>query len=152
MDKFYEWKWTKGEVYYKSSRIKRDKDRDRDRDKDLNNINEDYEYENYNQINDSDNAIKQSLNGFNDLEYQYHQYDNYNENSIKFTRNENPSGNRREDLDCKISERELLFQRGTNPFLSNTNSDYVNDIETRDNFLKPKNTTSDKINNNNNNE
>jgi hypothetical protein len=58
------------------------------------------------------------------------------------------SGNRREDLDNKISDRELLFQRGTNPFLVNTN--YVNDVTTRDNYLKPRNTTSEKNINNNN--
>jgi len=130
-----EWKWSKGEVYYKSGRIKRDTNT---------NINNDNDNDNDNEINDieinenaiNDNAIKQSLDGFND-------------GFSTFSRNNTPSGNRREDLDYKISERELLFQRGTNPFLSNTNTDYVNDIETRDNFLKPKNTTSDKINNNN---
>lgn len=126
-----EWKWSKGEVYYKSGRIKRDVNRESINDNDNNQMND---------IAINDNAIKQSLNGFNDIQY---------ENVIQFSRNDNPNGNRREDLDCKISERELLFQRGTNPFLSNTNTDYVNDIEIRDNFLKPKNTTTDKINNNN---
>ena len=124
-----EWKWSKGEVYYKSGRIKREF-----------NKNEEIENEiSEREINE--NAIKQSLEGFNDLKYENILFD------PKFSRNDNLNGNRREDLDCKISERELLFQRGTNPFLSNT--DYVNDIEIRDNFLKPKNTTSDKIINNN---
>ena len=125
-----EWKWSKGEVYYKSGRIKRDTNTNTNT-----NINNDNDIE-ISDIEINENAIKQSLDGFND-------------SFIVFSRNDTPSGNRREDLDCKISERELLFQRGTNPFLSNTNMDYVNDIETRDNFLKPKNTTSDKINNNN---
>ena len=49
----------------------------------------------------------------------------------------------REDLDNKISQRELIFQRGTNPFAQTSN--YVQDIMARDVFLKPKNTTFDKI-------
>jgi hypothetical protein len=47
--------------------------------------------------------------------------------------------NKRENLDEKISERELMLQCGLNPFLSNTS--YVNDVVTRDMFLKPINTT-----------
>ena len=66
--------------------------------------------------------------------------------NFEATYSRNELGNRREELDNKISDRELLFQRGTNPFLLNTN--YVNDVTTRDNYLKPKNTTSDKISNN----
>lgn len=60
-----------------------------------------------------------------------------------FSRNDNEMGKIREELDDKISNRELLFQRGTNPFLSSSN--YINDIVARDIFLKPKNTTFDKI-------
>jgi hypothetical protein len=47
-----------------------------------------------------------------------------------------------------MSDRELLFQRGTNPFLQTTN--YVNDIVARDTYLKPQNTSIDKISENNN--
>jgi len=60
-----------------------------------------------------------------------------------FSRNDNETGKMREELDNKISNRELLFQRGTNPFLPSSN--YINDIVARDIFLKPKNTTFDKI-------
>ena len=80
--------------------------------------------------NISQSAIVQSLNGFD----------------TTFSRNENASGNRREHLDNKISNREMIFQRGTNPFLQA--SDYVNDIVARDMFLKPKNTTFEKMENN----
>lgn len=79
-------------------------------------------------------AISQSLNGF-DFE-------------TMFSRNDNPSGNKREDLDNKISDRGLMLQRGTNPFLHSAN--YVNDVVARDIFLKPKNTTFEKIKNENN--
>lgn len=61
----------------------------------------------------------------------------------QFSRNDNESVKMREDLDNKISQRELLFQRGTNPFVQTNN--YVEDIMARDVFLKPKNTTFDKI-------
>jgi hypothetical protein len=56
--------------------------------------------------------------------------------------------NKREDLDLKIADRELLQQIGGNPFLSETN--YVDDIAIRDNFLKPVNTTQGRTKNTNN--
>ena len=51
--------------------------------------------------------------------------------------------NKREELDSKISDRELIQQRGFNPFLGENN--YVNDVTVRDQFLKPINTTTDRI-------
>ena len=69
----------------------------------------------------AENAIQQSLNGFECI----------------------ASRNKREELDDKISDRQLLFQRGTNPFLQNTS--YVDDVVARDHFLKPRNTTSEKL-------
>ncbi len=47
--------------------------------------------------------------------------------------------NKREELDSKINERDMVQQIGFNPFLGETN--YVNDISIRDQFLKPVNTT-----------
>jgi hypothetical protein len=55
-----------------------------------------------------------------------------------FSRNQNPSGTRREDIDTKMSDRKMIAQRGVNPFLQTS---YVNDIVARDMFLKPINTT-----------
>jgi len=54
--------------------------------------------------------------------------------------------NKREELDLKISDRDLVQQIGFNPFLGETN--YLNDVSMRDKFLKPLNTTqeSDKVN------
>jgi hypothetical protein len=49
------------------------------------------------------------------------------------------TSNKREELDSKISDRDLVQQIGYNPFLGETN--YINDITTRDKFLKPVNTT-----------
>ena len=57
-----------------------------------------------------------------------------------FSRNQNASGTRREDIDLKMADRELISQRGVNPFLQTS---YVNDVVARDMFLKPLNTTLD---------
>ena len=67
-----------------------------------------------------------------------------------FSRNKNPSGNRREELDNKMSDRHMISQRGVNPFLQQTS--YVNDIVTRDMFLKPINTSQEKLKTKTNNE
>lgn len=131
-----EWKWSKGELYYKSTRQIESINKSNNN-KEINN-----EKEYIDVINNT--AIKQSLDGFsiNDEYFDSFGFD------PKFSRNENPTGNRREDLDNKMSDRELLFQRGTNPFLQTTN--YVNDIVARDTYLKPQNTSIDKISENNN--
>jgi len=49
--------------------------------------------------------------------------------------------NKREELGNKLANREMIQQIGYNPFLGETN--YVNDISIRDQFLKPINTTQD---------
>ncbi len=51
----------------------------------------------------------------------------------------NASSNMREEIDDKMAGRELVLQRGANPFMQQTS--YVNDIVVRDMFLKPINTT-----------
>jgi len=51
--------------------------------------------------------------------------------------------NKREELDTKIADRHLVQQRGFNPFLGD--NDYVNDVTVRDQFLKPMNTTTDRV-------
>ena len=45
---------------------------------------------------------------------------------------------RRENIDEKLSDREMMAQRSGNPFFQTS---YVNDIVTRDMYLKPINTT-----------
>lgn len=49
------------------------------------------------------------------------------------------ASNKREELGDKLANREMIQQIGFNPFLGQTN--YVDDISTRDQFLKPINTT-----------
>jgi hypothetical protein len=50
--------------------------------------------------------------------------------------------NKREETYNKMSEREIMGQIGQNPFLPNHN--YLNDIMTQDQFLKPMSTTTEK--------
>ena len=49
------------------------------------------------------------------------------------------ASNKREALGDKLASREMVQQIGFNPFLGETN--YVEDISIRDQFLKPANTT-----------
>ena len=56
--------------------------------------------------------------------------------------------NKREELDNRVADRELVQQRGSNPFLTSQSS-YVNDIVVRDMFLKPINTTQGRTKNKN---
>ena len=112
---YNEWKWSTGETYYKSAKPKKK-----------------VEEQSY---DSQTNAINQSLE---DESF-------FNKDSITnsmFSRNQNVSGSKREDLDTKIADREMIAQRGFNPFLQTS---YVNDIVTRDMFLKPINTTFEKL-------
>jgi hypothetical protein len=125
------WKWSNGETYYKSPR----------RDiKEKTNTGSDYGYEEGElttqqlSYDSGQNAIAQSL-AFTDI----NDLPNYSRNA--------DNENKRENLDNKISDRELMGQRGTNPFSMQTS--YVNDVVTRDMFLKPINTTQGRTKNQN---
>lgn len=116
-----EWKWTKGESYERSMRIK------------IKNKKSEDDIEDF-RTNVEKTAYSSSLN--------------YDENTWDILNQTNASNgfkisNKREDLDLKISDRELVQQCGFNPFLANDT--YVEDISIRDKFLKPINTTSDRI-------
>ena len=122
-----EWKWTKGEPYERSRRIFKEEKQDKDtQDKDTEKFNEEISKSAYSTaLNHDENTwdiLNQSLSG----------------NGFKVS-------NKREELDFKIADRDLVQQRGNNPFLSETN--YVNDVSVRDQFLKPINTASDRVKN-----
>jgi hypothetical protein len=111
-----EWKWTKSEPYERSRRLKHV---------------EEYETKKFSKDMES-SAYTTSLN--------------HDENTWDIL-NQTLSGsgfkvsNKREELDSKITDRDLVQQIGFNPFLEGTN--YVDDIGIRDKFLKPVNTTQD---------
>lgn len=115
------WKWSTGEAYYKSPRPQKELEQNAD----TNSL----EYDSQR------NAINQSLADYSQ------DSDLIDITNSMFSRNQNLSGTRREDIDLKMSDRELISQRGVNPFLQTS---YVNDIVTRDMFLKPINTTQGK--------
>jgi hypothetical protein len=128
------WKWSSGETetYYRSPRITTSATA--------------YETNgNQGQGQDYDtrvNAINQSLADYNQNQNQNQDSDLINITNTMFSRNQNLNGTRREDIDCKMADREMLSQRGVNPFLQTS---YVNDIVTRDMFLKPINTTQGRV-------
>lgn len=112
------WKWSTGEAYYKSARPEKNKTNS-----------------NLLECDSQRNAINQSLADYNQ------DTDLIDITNSMFSRNQNSSGTRREDIDSKIAGREMISQCGVNPFLQTS---YVNDIVTRDMFLKPINTTQGK--------
>ena len=115
---YNEWKWSTGETYYKSAKLEKKV------------VEQTYDSQT--------NAINQSLA---DDTFFNQDSDLINITNSMFSRNQNTSGTKREDLDTKIADREMIAQRGFNPFLQTS---YVNDIVTRDMFLKPINTTFEK--------
>jgi hypothetical protein len=124
-----EWKWTKGEPYERSRR----------------------RYNNHNQNNEQLTTEEELFAESNQMnkEHEISAYSsslNYDENTWDILNQEVASNgfklsNKREDLDLKIADRQLVQQRGFNPFLSENN--YVDDVTVRDNYLKPQNTTND---------
>jgi len=106
------WKWSTGEPYYKSARTEKCQKQDK-------------------LVYDTQiNAINQSLADDPFLNNE----DTELTNSI-FSRNQRT---RRENIDTKMADREMVAQRGVNPYLQTS---YVNDIVAHDMFLKPINTT-----------
>ena len=118
------WKWSTGEPYYKSARP------ESKRQERLSQENNEYDSQ--------QNAINQSL-----AEDSFFNQDNdmLTITNSMFSRNQSNIGSKREDIDTKIAGREMISQRGVNPFLQTS---YVNDIVTRDMFLKPINTSQEK--------
>ena len=126
------WKWSTGEAYYKSARPEKQEKQEKQ--------SIEYEYDS------QTNAINQSLA---DDSFYNQDSDLMNITNSMFSRNQNSSGTRRESLDTKMADRQMIAQRGVNPFLQ---SSYVNDIVTRDMFLKPINTTQGRAKENSNEE
>jgi hypothetical protein len=111
-----EWKWTKGEPYERSRRLKHVQ-----------------ELENKQFSKDMDSAAFSSA-----LNHDENTWDILNQTQAGAGAGFK-SSNKREELDTKIAGRDMIQQIGFNPFLGE--SSYVNDISIRDQFLKPVNTT-----------
>ena len=121
------WKWSIGEAYYKSARRQMHENSNQNQNQNQNQSTEYYD--------SSNQAINISLNNNEGVSCDD---DLINITNSMFSRNQNMASNRREDLDNKMSDRDKISQRGINPYLQNS---YVNDVVTRDMFLKPINTT-----------
>ena len=109
-----EWKWTKGEPYERSRRLKHVQE--------LENKQFSKEME--------ETAYTSSLN--------------HDENTWELLNQSAANSgfkvsNKREEIGSKMSGRDMLQQIGFNPFLGQSN--YIDDISVRDQFLKPVNTT-----------
>lgn len=113
-----EWKWTKGEPYERSRRLKHVQ-----------------ELENKQFSKDMESSAYSSS-----LHHDENTWDILNQS---IANNGFKMSSKREDLDLKIADRDLVQQIGFNPFLNETN--YVEDISIRDQFLKPVNTTFDRV-------
>jgi len=116
-----EWKWTKGEPYERSRRIIAQKET------------AESEEERFSKDVEK-SAYSSSLN---------HDENTWEILNQEVSTNGFQNSNKREDLDTKISDRQLVQQRGYNPFLSQNN--YADDVSVSDQFLKPVNTTQDRI-------
>jgi len=125
-----EWKWTKSEPYERSERIKNDRIKN-ERIKKF--VNQD-EMQTERQAEDNIQLQQIETSAYTSAL-------NHDENTWDILNQEFSKVNKREDLDNKIADRELIQQRGFNPFLGETN--YADDISNK--FLKPVNTTQDKV-------
>ena len=109
-----EWKWTKGEPYERSRRLKHVQ-----------------ELENKQFSKEMDeSAYTSSLN---------HDENTWDLLNQSVANSGFKVSNKREELDSKMAGRDMLQQIGFNPFLGENN--YIDDISVRDQFLKPVNTT-----------
>lgn len=115
-----EWKWTLGEPYERSRRIQN-------------------QTQPVNMDNDPSPVIVEQEAYLSSLNHDENTWDMMNPNFVEtsFT-----NSNKREYTDQKLAERQMFGQIGMNPFMINSN--YVNDVCTRDQFLKPMATNSDR--------
>jgi hypothetical protein len=130
-----EWKWTKGAPYAKSQRpVKNENNNNISNIATNNNYSEiDLNYENQNTV--SEKEVEHSAYSIS-LNHDENTWDILNQGLYN---NDFRQSSKREDLDSKISGRELVQQCGYNPFMENSN--YANDISVSNQFLQPQNTT-----------
>ena len=115
----YELKWTNGQPYERSRRRKT------------------YDVDDKKVIAE-DNKIIEGMpnNAYNSaLNYDENTWDILNQTNTSGVNDNKTKGGQREELDNKIANRELIQQRGINPFLEK--NDYVNDIIVSNEYLQP---------------
>ena len=128
VDYMIEWKWTKGAPYAKSKRPIKNRPNNQNQnvcDLDLGN------QEVYNDIEKSTKNAENSAYSIS-LNHDENTWDILNQGLYN---NDFRQSSKREDLDNKIADRELVQQCGYNPFMENN---YADDISQ---FLQPQNST-----------
>lgn len=120
-----EWKWTLGEPYERSRRLNRE---NQPQSETIENENHEFSKE-----------IEQSAYTTS-LHHDENTWDILNQSLYEQGFRQS---NKRELLDDKIAHRDLVQQIGFNPFLTNQ-SNYVDDIAIRDQYLKPISTTQER--------
>jgi len=138
-----EWKWTKGAPYAKSQRPLKNENNNNNNNNISNIATNNNNNNNYSEIDsnyDSQNTVSEK-----EVEHSAYSISlNHDENTWDILNqglynNDFRQSSKREDLDSKISGRELVQQCGYNPFMENSN--YANDISVSNQFLQPQNTT-----------
>ena len=114
-----EWKWSDGKPFERTQRIKKPTQ--------ISNSNiKTTDFDNYTETDTYKLALNHDENTWEIL--------NQSLSSAGFV-----SSNKREEMGFKMSDRDMVQQRGFNPFMEENN--YVNDITVSDHFLKPVNTS-----------
>ena len=129
-----EWKWTKGEPYERSRRIIRSE---------LDNPQKQNEndFEREKQLQAEYIKSIESTAYSSSLHHDENTWEIMNQN-FAMNMNDFRQNNKREDTDKRMAERQMVTQISMNPYLVNNN--YLADIETRDNYLKPQSTNGDR--------
>ena len=124
-----EWKWTLGEPYERSARkrvVNQNVEREGGED----------HFINHNVRNNTNKENEELAAYSSSLFHDENTWDILNQSIYQ----ENfRQSNRREDLDDKIANRELVQQIGFNPFLNQTN--YAEDVSIHDQYMKPQNSS-----------
>ena len=116
-----EWKWTLGEPYERSRRVLNENQPN------TNNIT-------YNKENDQEPTIVEQNAYLSSLNHDENTWEMMNP-TPGFVENNFTNSNKREYTDQNLAERQMFGQINMNPFMTNNN--YLDDISTRDQFLKP---------------
>jgi archaellum component FlaC len=125
--KFVEWKWSNGEKAERTPRPPPIQNRTQ-------NVDEDY---NTYEVHDENQVVNRCLTSAEDMLGLREIMDQGQQQLMnEFQR----QPNKREDTYNRMAEREMVGQRGMNPFFSqndNNNSGYIEDLMNQEQFMKP---------------
>lgn len=126
-----EWKWSKGEKGEKTPRPNASHNKNKNVDEDYNN----YEAHDESQVVNRCLFNAEEMLGLREIM-------DHGQQQLMSEFQRQP--NKREDTYNRMAEREMVGQRGMNPFFSqnnNTNSGYIEDLMNQEQFMKPVSTS-----------